>query len=166
MRAVFARRSVESILGTLLLIALSLVVFACGTPSTPTPTTPAPTPTPSQPSFPSTPPVPITWSSASTLPAPIAQDPANSTWGKRSNDFPLTVSNPTAAASMTSPINVVALATPKNSIFFGRRFVDNVSVYYTSSNSINTQIFTPPGKHTMVVMAEDSRGYVSAIPDK
>ena len=49
MRAVVARRSVESILGTLLLIALSLVVSGCGTPSTPTPAPPAPTPTPSQP---------------------------------------------------------------------------------------------------------------------
>src|ERR1035438_2856888 len=165
MRAVFAGRSVESILGTLLLIALSLVVSGCGTPNTPTPTTPAPTPTPSQPSYPSTPPVSITWSpSTSTPPAPIAQDPANSAWGKGSNDFPLTVSNPTAAASMTSPINVVASATPKNPIFFMRVYVDNISVYYTSSNSINTQIFAPPGQHTMVVMAEDSSGYVSAIP--
>jgi hypothetical protein len=57
----------------------------------------------------------------STLPAPIAQDPANSAWGTGSNDFPLTVSNPTAAASMTSPINVVASATPKNPIFFHAR---------------------------------------------
>jgi len=165
MRAVFAGRSVGSIPETLLLFALSLVVFGCGTPGTPTPTTPAPTPTPSQPSYPSTAPVPITWSpSNSTLPAPIAQDPANSAWGSGSNDFPLTVSNPTAASTVTSPINLVASATPKNPIFFMRVYVDNVSVYYTSSNSINTQIFAAPGQHTMVVMAEDSSGYVSAIP--
>jgi hypothetical protein len=45
-----------------------------------------------------------------------------------------------------------------------RVYVDNVSVYYTSSNSINTQIFAAAGPHTVLVMAEDSSGYVSAIP--
>jgi hypothetical protein len=45
-----------------------------------------------------------------------------------------------------------------------RVYVDNVSVYYTSSNSINAPIFIAPGQHTLLVMAEDSKGYVSAIP--
>jgi hypothetical protein len=45
-----------------------------------------------------------------------------------------------------------------------RVYVDNVSVYYTSSSSINTQIFAAPGQHTMVVMAEDSSGNISATP--
>jgi hypothetical protein len=45
-----------------------------------------------------------------------------------------------------------------------RVYVDNISVYYTSSNSINTQIFATPGTHTLLVMAEDSKGYVSATP--
>jgi hypothetical protein len=45
-----------------------------------------------------------------------------------------------------------------------RVYVDNVSVYYTSSNSINTQIFATPGQHTVEIMAEDSKGYISAIP--
>jgi hypothetical protein len=170
-------RVVPAILGsgrllsaTLLLIALSLVQAGCGSPSQTTTTTtppapPAPPSTPSQPSYPSTPPVAITWSaSTSNLPAPIAQDPAKSAWGTGSDDFPLTVSNPTAGASVPSPMNVVASASPTNPIFFMRVYVDNVSVYYTSSNSLNTQIFAAPGAHTMVVMAEDSKGYVSAIP--
>jgi hypothetical protein len=66
--------------------------------------------------------------------------------------------------SVTSPLNVVASATPKNPIFFMRVYVDGVSVYYTSSNSFSTQIFASPGPHTVEVMAEDSSGYVSAIP--
>jgi hypothetical protein len=53
-----------------------------------------------------------------------------------------------------------------------RVYVDNVSVYYTASNSINTQIFASPGAHTVLVMAESyncaalpcTTGLVSAIP--
>lgn len=155
--------------GIFLLILSSLTFVGCGATSsmTTTPTSPTTPTTPTQPSYPSTPPVPITWSpSSSLLPAPTAQDPGTSDWGSGSNDFPLTVSNPIAGASVTSPINVVASATPKNPIFFMRVYVDDVSVYYTSSNSINTQIFASPGAHTVEVMAEDSSGYVSATPIK
>jgi hypothetical protein len=149
--------------GIAALIALCLSLAGCSAMPRTTPT--QPTPTPGQPSFPSTPPVSITWSpGTSNLPAPTAQDPANVDWGTGSDDFPLTVSNPTAGASVTSPMNVVASATPNNPIFFMRVYVDNVSLYYTSSNSLNTQIFVAPGKHTLVVMAEDNAGYVSAIP--
>jgi len=45
-----------------------------------------------------------------------------------------------------------------------RVYVDDISVYYTASNSINTQIFVTPGPHTLLVMAEDNAGYVSATP--
>jgi hypothetical protein len=154
-----------------LVISAGTFLIGCGgtpnaTTTTPAPTpTPTPSPTPTSPSFPTTPPVAITWSaSTSKLPAPTAQDPASSDWGTGSDDFPLTVSKPSPGASTTSPINVVASATPTNPIFFMRVYVDNVSVYYTSSNSINTQIFGAPGKHTMLVMAEDSKGYISATP--
>lgn len=151
------------------LMGLNLILAGCGRPNSTSTITPAPTPTPpsapAQPSYPSTPPQAITWSpSTSDLPAPTAQDPATSVWGTGSTDFPLTVSSPTAAASVTSPLTVTASATPANPIFFMRVYVDNVSVYYTSSNSINAPIFVAPGQHTLVVMAEDSKGYVSAIP--
>ena len=168
MRALFVVvRSTRSLCGISILIAASLALSGCGastnTASTP-PTNTTPTPQPA-PSYPSTPPVPITWSpSSSDLPAPAAEDPSTAAWGSGSDDFPLTVSNPIAKASVTSPLNVVASAAPKNPIFFMRVFVDNVSVYYTSSNSINTQIFASPGPHTVLVMAEDSSGFVSAIP--
>ncbi len=141
------------------LVSACLFLFACGGGSISNTTTqPAPT-TPTQTSYPSTPPVPITWSpSTSPLPAPTAQDPPP----PGSNDFPLTVSNPTSGASVTSPINVVASATPKNPIFFMRVYVDQLAVYFTFTDSINTQIFAAPGQHTLEVMAEDKSGYMSA----
>jgi hypothetical protein len=163
-------RDIRIVGGILILGVASLSLAGCSgtsksmstttTPTTPTsPTTPS-TPPPSQPSFPSTPPVQITWSpSSSKLPAPLATPPPAG-----SDDFPLTVSNPIDGASVTSPINVVASATPKNPIFFMRVYVDGVSVYYTASSSINTQIFAAPGQHSVEVMAEDSSGYISATP--
>jgi hypothetical protein len=114
---------------------------------------------PSQPSYPSTPPVPITWSpSSSPLPAPPAQVPPPS----GSNDFPLTVSSPTDGATVTSPMTVVASATPQNPIFFMRVYVDQLAVYFTFTSSINTQLFIAPGQHKLEVMAEDKQGYISA----
>lgn len=174
MRAVFA--SVRGgLLGASFLIGMSFVLAGCGTSSKMTTTTPAPptTPTAPPPSYPSTQPVQISWTASnSTLPAPTADDPSTTAWGTGSNDFPLTVSSPTSGASVTSPFTVTATASPTNPIFFMRVYVDNVSVYYTSSNSINTQIFAAPGQHTVLVMAESyacaalpcTTGDVSAIP--
>jgi hypothetical protein len=59
-------------------------------------------------------------------------------------------------------MNVVASATPQNPIFFMRVYVDQLAVYFTFTNSINTQIFVAPGQHTVEVMAEDNQGYISA----
>ena len=146
------------------------VLTGCGASSAsmpaPSPTpAPTPTPAPSQQNYPSTPPVPITWSpSTSPLPAPAAVAPNSAEWGTGSNDFPLSVSSPTASATLTSPIHVVASATPKNPIFFMRVYVDQLAVYFTFNNSIDTQIFVASGQHTITVMAEDNKGYVSATP--
>ena len=63
---------------------------------------------------------------------------------------------------MTSPATVVASANPTNPIFFMRVYVDQLAVYFTFTNSINTQIFMTPGPHTLEVMAEDNQGYISA----
>ena len=103
--------------------------------------------------------MPITWSpQTSPLPAPSAQVPPP----PGSNDFPLTISNPTDGGTVTSPINVVASANPKNPIFFMRVYVDQLAVYYTFDSSIYTQIFASPGTHKLEVMAEDKQGYISA----
>src|SRR5207302_6216409 len=91
-----------------------LTVSGCGAGTKSSTPTPTPTP-PAPPNYPSTPPVPITWSpSTSPLPAPPAQVPPPA----GSNDFPLSISKPTDGATVTSPLNVVASATPKNPIFF------------------------------------------------
>ena len=45
-----------------------------------------------------------------------------------------------------------------------RVYVDQLAVYFTFNASINTQIFLAPGVHTVTVMAEDDKGYVSATP--
>ena len=153
----------------LALVAAAITLStACGSSSTKTVTT-SPS-APSQPNYPSVPPVSITWSpSTSPLPAPDATTTLPTWTG--SNDFPLTVSSPSANATVTSPVNVVASATPTNPIFFMRVYDENssdptssIADYFTFDNSINTQIFLAPGPHTLVVMAEDSQGYVSATP--
>ncbi|MFZ1006093.1 MAG: hypothetical protein WAN65_04605, partial [Candidatus Sulfotelmatobacter sp.] len=124
------------------LLGSCTILVGCGnSSSTSTTTTPTPTPSPTQPSYPTTPPVPITWSpSTSPLPAPPDQNQQEPPLSTGSDDFPLTVSNPTEGASATSPINIVASATPKNPIFFMRVYVDQLAVYFTFTNSINTQI--------------------------
>ncbi|HUC29793.1 MAG TPA: hypothetical protein VMR80_09425 [Candidatus Acidoferrum sp.] len=138
-----------------LVLAATAILAGCGT------TRSTPKPAPPQPGYPSVPPVPITWSpSTSPLPAPQAQVPPP----PASNDFPLTVSSPTTGDSLTSPVTVVANANPKNPIFFMRVYVDQLAVYFTFTNSINTQIFVSPGQHTIEVMAEDNQGYISATP--
>ena len=150
-------RNAQLFLGIFALLALSAALAGCGGSSAPTPAPAQPT----QPAYPFVPPVAITWSpQTSPLPAPPAQVPPPTP----SDDFPLTVSNPTAGVSLTSPINVVATAAPKNPIFFMRVYVDQLAVYFTFTNSIDTQIFLAPGQHTIEVMAEDNQGYISATP--
>jgi hypothetical protein len=147
------RMAFEVVLCVLPVAAFSMLT-ACGTTSAKTQS-----PTPTQPTYPSVPPVPITWSpQTSPLPAPPAQIPPPG----GSNDFPLTISSPSDGGTVTSPATVVASATPKNPIFFMRVYVDQLAVYFTFANSINTQIFIAPGTHTLEVMAEDNQGYVSA----
>lgn len=153
----------HSLISSLLLFGMAAVFTSCGSSPKQQVNDPNPPSPPPQPTYPATPPVPITWSpSTSDLPAPPAQEPPPG----GSDNFPLTISSPTDSATVTSPINVVASAKPKNPIFFMRVYVDQLAVYFTFNNSINTQIFTAPGQHTITVMAEDNQGYISAIPLK
>jgi hypothetical protein len=126
------------------------------------------TPPPTQPNYPSIPPEAITWPisdpASSQYPAPPAEDQSTAPWKNGANDFPLTVTSPSANSSLTSPVNVVANASPTNPIFFMRIYVDQLAVYYTANNSVNTQVFIAPGSHTLTVMAEDQKGYISATP--
>ena len=43
-----------------------------------------------------------------------------------------------------------------------RVYVDQLAVYFTFTNSINTQVFIASGQHKLEVMAEDKQGYISA----
>ena len=148
-----------------LLIGAVAASTACGTSGMNNATDTAPSPP--APPYPSTPPVSITWSpESSALPAPPACTPPTSSCTppdpSGSNDFPLSVSSPTDGGSATSPLTVVASASPKNPIFFMRVYVDQLAVYFAFTDSISTQIFTSPGQHTLEVMAEDKQGYISA----
>src|SRR5215469_10854909 len=151
---------------TLVPLAFALTLAGCGSSRSMNPM-PSPSPSqPSQPNYPSTPPVAITWSpTTSLLPAPPACDPPQSTcappYPDGSSNFPLTVSSPTDQSSVTSPMHVVATASPKNPLFFMRVYVDQLAVYFTFTNSIDTQIFIAPGQHKIEVMAEDNQGYIS-----
>src|SRR5579859_5382897 len=168
--SVFCARPDRSISQTLILILIIAGIstsIACGTGSPKSSTTTS-TPAPPQPNFPSIPPEQITWPisnpASSQLPAPPAEDQTTAPWKNGSNDFPLSVSSPTASSTVTSPLNVVATATPKNPVFFMRVYVDSLAVYFTFTNSINTKIFLGTGAHTITVMAEDNQGYISATP--
>jgi len=148
---------------TLAAFAASTLLAACG--SGPAKTTTTTTTTPPPATYPSVPPVTNNWSpSSSPLPAPAAVSPQGTDWANGATDFPLTVSSPTANATLTSPIKVAATASPTNPIFFMRVFVDQLAVYFTFDSSINTQIFLAPGAHTITVYAQDNQGYISATP--
>src|SRR5579859_5132382 len=152
----------SQILFTAMIAAAMAYTCACGISSSNSmPNSP---PAPPQPNFPSIPPEPITWSPSAdpTIPAPPAEDESTAPWKNGSNDFPLSVASPSDKANVTSPLSVVANATPKNPIFFMRVYVDNLAVYFTFTNSIDTQVFVAPGSHTITVMAEDKKGNTSS----
>ncbi len=134
-----------------------LIVFftACGSGSSAS--------APKQPNYPPTPPVAITWTpQTSPLPAPPDLDATQPPLSAGSNNFPLTVEKPLDGDTVTSPAHVVASASPTNPIFYMRVYVDTLAVYFTFTNSIDTSIWMSPGQHQLIVMAEDTKGYVSA----
>jgi len=157
-------KRVSAILPLTLVAAVFTLSTACGTSTDKSRNTSPPPSAPPQPNYPSIPPEPITWTPKSQFPAPPAEDESTAPWKAGSNDFPLSLANPLTNTTVTSPVNVIANATPKNPIFFMRVYVDQLAVYYTFDSSINTQIFLSSGAHTLTVMAEDRQGYISATP--
>src|SRR6478609_887947 len=72
----------------------------------------------------------------------------------------VTISSPANGATVTSPVRVVASASSSNTITSMQIYVDNVSVYGSSSNRIDTSISLAAGSHTVVVQAWDSTSAV------
>jgi hypothetical protein len=57
---------------------------------------------------------------------------------------------------------VVATAGPANPILGMRVYVDGLAVYWTFNSSMNTRIWMTSGAHTLEIMAEDKKGFISA----
>jgi hypothetical protein len=76
----------------------------------------------------------------------------------------VTVSAPRDGATAGSPVHVVASASSGKPITSMRIYVDNISVYVTSGNRIDTQVPLATGNHHMVVQAWDSSGTVFKTP--
>ncbi|MFY9908579.1 MAG: Ig-like domain-containing protein [Candidatus Sulfotelmatobacter sp.] len=75
--------------------------------------------------------------------------------------FPLTITAPGNGASVSSPANVIAKATPPDAIYWMRIYVDGISVYYSFTTDINQYIFMASGTHTVEIVAEDVSGYIA-----
>jgi len=75
--------------------------------------------------------------------------------------FPLTISVPSEGATVSSPANVVAQATPPDQIYWLRVYIDGFALYYSFTNNVNQFIWMPPGPHTVEVVAEDVAGYIA-----
>jgi len=72
----------------------------------------------------------------------------------------VTVSSPTNGSTVGSPVHVVASASSTHPITAMRIYVDNVSVFLTSSSKIDTSVAMSAAKHNVVVQAWDSSGAV------
>lgn len=72
----------------------------------------------------------------------------------------VTVSSPTNGSTVGSPVHVVASASSAHPVTAIRIYVDNVSVFLTSSSTIDTLVPMSTGKHNVVVQAWDSAGTV------
>jgi len=99
--------------------------------------------------------IPTAPSNTSVLPSAI-EPPPQALCG-----FPLTISVPGEGATVNSPANLVALASPPDQIYWMRVYVDGSAVYYSFTPSINQSICMAPGRHTVEVAAEDVAGYIA-----
>src|SRR5579862_6623933 len=74
--------------------------------------------------------------------------------------FPLSITSPANGASVSSPVTIVAAATPPDPIYTVRVYVDGLAVLYTPNQTVNQLIWMPDGQHTVEVVAEDTSGYI------
>jgi len=72
----------------------------------------------------------------------------------------VTVCSPTAGSSAASPVHFMAAAKSTAPITSMRIYIDNVSVYHTTTGSLDTSLAVAAGSHNVVVQAWDSTGAV------
>jgi len=72
----------------------------------------------------------------------------------------VTVCSPAAGSSAASPVRFTAAAKSTARITAMRIYIDNVSVYHTTSASLDTSLAVATGSHHVVVQAWDSTGAV------
>lgn len=75
--------------------------------------------------------------------------------------FPLQISAPGNGASVTSPVQFIAIATPPDPIYTVRVYVDGFAILYTPKSIVNQLLWMPNGQHTVEVVAEDTAGYIA-----
>lgn len=80
--------------------------------------------------------------------------------------FPVSISVPSNGGMVDSPAKVVATASPADAIYWMRVYVDNISVYYSFTATIDQYIFMASGTHTIEVVAEDVSGYIATTSIK
>ena len=77
----------------------------------------------------------------------------------------VTIGSPAPGSAVASPVHFVASASSSAPITAMQIYVDNVSVFLTSSNKIDTSIPLAAGNHFVVVQAWDSTGAVFKAPE-
>ena len=75
--------------------------------------------------------------------------------------FPLQVSVPGNGATVSSPVQFIAMATPPDPIFTVRVYVDGFAILYTPKSLVSQTLWMPNGQHTVEVVAEDVAGYIA-----
>jgi hypothetical protein len=79
----------------------------------------------------------------------------------------VTVCSPASGSTSTSPLHVVASAKSASAPITAMRiYVDNISQFLTSSNSLDTSLALSPGPHLLVVQAWDATGAVFKNPQQ
>jgi hypothetical protein len=152
------RRGLSLVMAAVLLFMIGFT--GCGGNAAPNSSgqTPAGTPAPNSSAPPPQEPTPVTWTpQTSTLPAPPAIEPPPGP----ASPFPLTVSSPSNGATVNSPAHVVAQASPSNPILYMRVYVDGQAVFLTFFANMDALIWMAPGSHTLEILAEDKKGFIS-----
>jgi len=77
----------------------------------------------------------------------------------------VTISSPAPGSTSASPVHFVASASSSAPIVAIRIYVDNTSVFLTSSSNLDTLVPISAGTHSVVVQAWDSAGAILKAPE-